>query len=57
MYRLWADETVTLTECQLMQLVAIIDIDCAVIRGFDQEDQEGLTELARLIAASCDWDI
>ena len=38
------------------QVVAIIDIDCAVIGGFDEIDEEGLGKLAELLAASCDWD-
>ena len=37
------------------QIVAIIDIDCAEVEGFDEEDEEGLVMLAELIAQSCDW--
>ncbi|KAL2051349.1 hypothetical protein ABVK25_008401 [Lepraria finkii] len=37
------------------EVVAIIDIDCAVIGGFDEIDEEGLGKLAELLAASCDW--
>jgi hypothetical protein len=37
--------------------VAIIDVDCAELNGFEEEDRVGLEELARLIAASTDfWD-
>lgn len=35
--------------------VAIIDIDCAVLDGFDEVDKKFLEELAELIARSCDW--
>lgn len=38
-----------------VQVVAIIDIDCAVVEGFDQEDQRYLEELAGLLADACDW--
>ena len=38
-----------------VQVVAIIDIDCAVTEGFDKDDEEALKKLARLIAESCDW--
>ena len=37
------------------QVVAIIDIDCAVEEGFDPVDREQLEALARLIGESCDW--
>ncbi|MCJ1386184.1 hypothetical protein MMC17_009310 [Xylographa soralifera] len=37
------------------KLVAIIDIDCAVINGFDEEDRKGLEELADLLSRSCNW--
>jgi L-methionine (R)-S-oxide reductase len=37
------------------QTVAIIDIDCAELDGFTLEDQEGLEELAELLALSCDF--
>ncbi|MCJ1356297.1 MAG: hypothetical protein MMC33_006291, partial [Icmadophila ericetorum] len=37
------------------EVVAIIDIDCAEINGFDEVDQEGLERLAELIGESCDW--
>lgn len=35
--------------------VAIIDIDCAVENGFDEEDQAKLEELATILTDSCDW--
>ncbi|KAL9535950.1 Free methionine-R-sulfoxide reductase [Sphaerulina musiva] len=37
------------------KVVAIIDIDCAVENGFDEEDQAKLEELAQLLASACDW--
>lgn len=37
------------------KLVGIIDIDCAVLNGFDSVDQEYLEKLAALLASSCDW--
>lgn len=43
--------------CVLMwgQVVAIIDVDCAVVGGFDEVDEEGLGRLAELLGESCDW--
>jgi len=35
--------------------VAIIDIDCAELNGFDEEDRKHLEELAALLAESCDF--
>lgn len=37
------------------KLVGIIDIDCAVLNGFDEVDKENLEKLAALLAKSCDW--
>jgi L-methionine (R)-S-oxide reductase len=37
------------------KLVAIIDIDCAQVDGFDEVDKKYLEELAVLIGKSCDW--
>ncbi|KAF2005565.1 GAF domain-like protein [Amniculicola lignicola CBS 123094] len=37
------------------EVVAIIDIDCAELHGFDEEDQVALQELAELLAQSCDF--
>ncbi|KAK8139565.1 hypothetical protein PG984_000688 [Apiospora sp. TS-2023a] len=37
------------------KVVAIIDIDCACLNGFDEVDQAGLEKLAVLLARSCDW--
>jgi len=35
--------------------VAIVDIDCAEVAGFDGVDQMCLEKLAGLIGAACDW--
>lgn len=35
--------------------VAIIDIDCAELEGFDEVDQRFLEELASLLGKSCEW--
>ncbi|KAK6082836.1 gaf domain nucleotide-binding protein [Seiridium cupressi] len=37
------------------KLVAIIDIDCADLNGFDEVDQKYLERLAGLIGKGCDW--
>lgn len=36
-------------------VVAIIDIDCAVRSGFDSADAIALEKLAELLASGCDW--
>lgn len=37
------------------KVVAIIDVDCAVVNGFDEVDKKNLEQLAELLALSCDW--
>ncbi|KAF2126797.1 GAF domain-like protein [Dothidotthia symphoricarpi CBS 119687] len=37
------------------KVVAIIDVDCAELDGFTEEDQRALEELAKLLAESCDF--
>ncbi|KAF5964193.1 Free methionine-R-sulfoxide reductase [Fusarium coicis] len=37
------------------KLVAIIDVDCAELNGFDEVDKVHLEQLAALLAKSCDW--
>ncbi|KAK3945985.1 GAF domain-like protein [Diplogelasinospora grovesii] len=37
------------------KVVAIIDVDCAVVNGFDETDRKYLEQLAELIGKSCDW--
>lgn len=36
-------------------VVAIIDVDCAVVGGFDESDKRHLQQLAELLSRSCDW--
>jgi L-methionine (R)-S-oxide reductase len=36
-------------------VVAIIDVDCAELDGFTEEDRVALEELAELLAESCDF--
>ncbi len=36
--------------------MAIIDVDCTVVGGFDEVDEEELGKLAELLGESCDWD-
>jgi len=33
----------------------VIDIDCAEVNGFDEEDKKGLEAVAKLLADACDW--
>lgn len=35
--------------------MAIIDVDCALVAGFDEVDQRGPEGLAVLLGESCDW--
>lgn len=35
--------------------VGVIDVDCAVVDGFDEFDRQGLELLAKLLAARCNW--
>jgi len=37
------------------RVVAIIDVDCAVIGGFDEVDKAWMEKLADLVGKSCDW--
>jgi L-methionine (R)-S-oxide reductase len=36
-------------------VVAIIDIDCAELSGFDEEDKKYLEELADILSKSCEF--
>ena len=38
-------------------MVAIIDIDCSEVEGFDKEDEDGLQALASLVGKGCDWEV
>ncbi|RYP66094.1 hypothetical protein DL771_007985 [Monosporascus sp. 5C6A] len=42
-------------EGEARKLVAIIDIDCAELNGFDAVDKKYLEDLADLLAKRCDW--
>ncbi|RFU74495.1 gaf domain nucleotide-binding [Trichoderma arundinaceum] len=37
------------------KVVAIIDVDCAALNGFDETDKKHLEQLAELLSNSCDW--
>lgn len=37
------------------KVVAIIDVDCAELNGFDEVDKKNLEQLAELLGKSCDW--
>ncbi|KAF2817703.1 GAF domain-like protein [Mytilinidion resinicola] len=37
------------------KVVAIIDIDCAELDGFDEDDKDALETIAALLAESCDF--
>ena len=41
--------------CLRLQTMAIIDIDCADLHGFDEEDQKYLEELSGILAEACEW--
>lgn len=37
------------------KVVAIIDVDCAVAKGFDEVDRRWLEQLAIILGKGCDW--
>lgn len=37
-------------------MVGVVDVDCSDLQGFDEIDQEGLEELAKLLGGCCDWE-
>lgn len=37
------------------RVVAVIDLDCEVLAGYDEVDQLYLEKLATLLAHACDW--
>ena len=37
------------------KVVAILDVDCTAIGGFDKVDQIWLEKLAKAIGEACDW--
>ncbi|KAI1816317.1 GAF domain-like protein [Poronia punctata] len=42
-------------EGESKKVVAIIDVDCGVLDGFDEIDKKYLEQLAELLGRSCDW--
>ncbi|KAI1154435.1 GAF domain-like protein [Nemania diffusa] len=42
-------------EGEARKVVAIIDVDCAELNGFDEVDKKYLEQLAELLSRSCDW--
>ena len=39
------------------RLVGVIDVDCAAVRGFDEEDVRWLEEVAGVLGRGCDWGV
>lgn len=37
------------------KVVAIIDVDCAVVGGFGEVDKAWLEKLGKVIGEACDW--
>ncbi|OAP54605.1 hypothetical protein AYL99_11053 [Fonsecaea erecta] len=37
------------------KVVGVIDIDCMQLNGFDDQDREGLENVAALLGSACDW--
>jgi len=35
--------------------LGVLDLDCLVVGGFDEEDRKGLERIAELVVESCDW--
>jgi len=35
--------------------LGVLDIDCLVEGGFDEEDRKGLEKIVELVVESCDW--
>ncbi len=44
-----------LSDWRQNKLVGVLDMDCPVTSGFNEEDREGLERLVKLVAAACDW--
>lgn len=38
-------------------MVAVIDVDCKVENGFDEDDRVWLERLAELLAGACEWGL
>jgi len=37
--------------------VGVMDLDCLALKGFNEDDAEGLKQVIALIVQSCDWNI
>ena len=37
------------------QVMGVLDLDCLVVEGFDEEDRIALERIAELVVKSCDW--
>lgn len=35
--------------------IGVLDLDCLALDGFTDEDKVGLTRIAELVVAACDW--
>lgn len=39
------------------KVIAVIDLDCEVLAGYNEVDQKYLEQLGQLLASACDWDL
>jgi L-methionine (R)-S-oxide reductase len=46
---------ITVGEGDARRVVAIIDVDCAVVDGFDEVDRVWLERFAVVVGEACDW--
>ncbi|KAG0262596.1 hypothetical protein DFQ27_002265 [Actinomortierella ambigua] len=37
------------------RVIGVLDLDCEVVEGFDEVDQEGLEAVAKILVEACDW--
>lgn len=35
--------------------LGVLDLDCLIVGGFDEDDRKGLERIAELVVESCDW--
>ncbi|KAJ7141239.1 GAF domain-like protein [Mycena epipterygia] len=38
-----------------LRVLGVLDLDCLVVEGFDDEDKAGLEKIAELLVKACDW--
>ncbi|KAJ7451862.1 GAF domain-like protein [Mycena galericulata] len=38
-----------------VRVLGVLDLDCLVVEGFDDEDKVGLEKIADLLVKACDW--